>query len=156
MRLISGKTFNLNDYWDNDFNIKDIAYALSKQCRWGGHTMTWFSIAEHSVRVALRVKDWPKHALLHDASEYIYPDLPSPLAIKVPGYVKESKELQRAINKHFGLNYLMPEEVHQADLEIREWEFHNYVIKRNQGWSSDYARGMFFIMAQRVGIRISA
>jgi 5'-deoxynucleotidase YfbR-like HD superfamily hydrolase len=73
-----------------DVTIEDIAHALSNQCRFSGHVSEFYSVAEHSVRVARRVdslRNWTKtgfpevalYALLHDASEAYLVDMPRPL-----------------------------------------------------------------------------
>lgn len=66
-----------------DFDIVDIAHALSNSCRFTGHVREFYSVAEHSVRVA----QWLYHhglvvalgGLLHDASEAYLSDLARPI-----------------------------------------------------------------------------
>ncbi len=153
--LLGGKTFNIDYYEGNDFKIKDIATALSNQCRWGGHTLTWFSVAEHCVRVAWAVGDKSncvKAALLHDASEYIYPDLPSPLARKVKDYKAETVKLQKVIDDYYGVDSNQ-DVIKKCDLEIREWEWRHYVQYNNEGWSPKKAAEIFLMMATSLGIK---
>jgi len=65
----------------------DIALALARQPRFGGHTIDPWSVAEHSMVVALIVR-WRNphaaigslpelHGLLHDAHESVTGDIPS-------------------------------------------------------------------------------
>ena len=71
----------------------DIAHALSNTCRWTGHTSRFYSVAEHSVRVAERARELLAEVghglhtqllgalwgLLHDAPEAYLVDMPRPL-----------------------------------------------------------------------------
>lgn len=61
-------------------DINDIAHALAHTCRFGGHTKKFYSVAEHSIYVALHgTMLWRVYYLLHDAHEYLYQDIVSPL-----------------------------------------------------------------------------
>lgn len=115
-------------YWDriaeHDYNIEDIAHALSMKCRWSGHTSKFFSVAQHSVLVAALVP--PEHqlnALLHDASETYMPDFPSPLKwyLRDLGFMVLSdieKDVERAIAAKFKLQYPRPACIKVADLQL--------------------------------------
>ena len=48
----SGRQFWALDPRAEEIHIEDVAHALSMQCRWGGMVHTWYSVAEHCVRVA--------------------------------------------------------------------------------------------------------
>lgn len=65
--------------------VADIAHALANQCRFGGHSRSFYSVAQHSCLLADLVAAeggeasdqlW---ALLHDAAEAYLVDLPHPL-----------------------------------------------------------------------------
>ncbi|WP_406698585.1 phosphohydrolase [Singulisphaera sp. Ch08] len=101
----SGVKFHLLDPRPKDFVISDIAHALANTCRFAGHVSKFYSVAEHSVRVARFVAErtdyrpkWPEFgatirpsprilrpgdyvyaALMHDASESYLGDVPRPI-----------------------------------------------------------------------------
>lgn len=61
-------------------DIEDVAHHLSMQCRFVGAVNRFYSIAEHSIYAAmLAPRMYAPYFLLHDAHEYIYHDLTSPL-----------------------------------------------------------------------------
>lgn len=105
----SGKKFDLIDPKISDFDIKDIAHALSKICRFAGHTQRFYSVAEHCVHVAEWVekqdpdadKTLVRTALLHDAAEAYMCDLPRPLKGLLPGYKKQETHIEYYIAEAF-------------------------------------------------------
>lgn len=110
--------FHALDPRSGDFDIEDIAHALSLQCRFSGHTRVHYSVAEHSIRVADLCP--PEHklwALLHDASEAYLVDIPRPFK-RLPEFAFyreiEAKTME-AICDQFGLPRECPECVHKAD-----------------------------------------
>lgn len=116
----------------SDICIEDIAAALSKQCRYTGHTSRFLSVAEHSVRVAWRVQElkgskqeilW---GLLHDASEAYLCDIASPLKRQdeFTAYRVAERQVQEAVCSRFGLPFTQPPVVKTADLELLSTEAH--------------------------------
>jgi hypothetical protein len=110
-----------------DIHIEDIAHALSHLCRFGGHTREFYSVAQHSVRVARAVSRKNRLvALLHDATEAYLVDIPSPLKALLPDYRALEQGAWYAIADHYKLPRIIPEEVKVAD-ECALWtEFHDY------------------------------
>ena len=106
-------------------DVRDIAHGLAMQGRFGGHTRTFYSVAEHSVRVSLiaPAKDalW---GLLHDASEAYLKDMASPIKY-APGiefYLEAEARLMAAVAVRFGLSTKEPESVKRADVILLHTE----------------------------------
>lgn len=102
--------------------IEDIAHALSLQCRFGGHTQVFYSVAQHSVLVSRSVP--PADALwglLHDAAEAYLVDLPRPLkhhSVLGYEYRKIEARVMRAISERFGLPADEPSSVKIAERRL--------------------------------------
>ncbi|RUV69652.1 MAG: hypothetical protein EOR26_05075 [Mesorhizobium sp.] len=115
----SGKRFWPLDPMPDELVIEDIAHALSLQCRYGGHCVRFYSVAEHSVHLARHVSPpnrlW---ALLHDASEAYLADVPRPVKSHLTGYRDAEAGVMAAVVARYGLACTMPDEVHQADNRI--------------------------------------
>ncbi len=81
MMMLSGRMVDPLNLRAEDVDIRDIAQGLSTTMRFNGQTRRMFSVAEHSVNVARLIqrmghrKEVVRQALLHDAPEYILPDL---------------------------------------------------------------------------------
>lgn len=97
-----------------DINIEDIAHALSQQCRFTGHVRKFYSVAEHSVRVAEwlaagGLSTWTVFTgLLHDASEAYLSDIARPVKQQPEirqFYEAAEERLMLAIAKKFGFNW---------------------------------------------------
>ncbi len=96
--------------------LPDIAHALSHICRFTGHTRTFYSVAEHSVRVARLVPPADRlAALLHDATEAYLCDIATPVKAMLPGYAEAEDRLARVIADKWGVTYPWPESVKRAD-----------------------------------------
>lgn len=122
------KTYNGIYFWpldprEDEMNIEDIAHSLSMQCRFNGHITKFYSVAEHSVRVAAQcsIKNalW---GLLHDASEAYCTDLPSPLKSEMPTYKIMENRVQEVVCRKFKLPIKEPPEVKKFDLILRVTE----------------------------------
>lgn len=120
------QTYSGGRFWPCDpkpehVNIRDIAHALSNQCRFAGHVRKFYSIAQHSVLVSQNVP--PEHALwglLHDAAEAYMCDLPRPIKYE-PGmeaFKRAEKRIEAAIVECFGLTPGEPKAVKDADMRL--------------------------------------
>ncbi len=116
IQTFTGKAFYPLDPRSEDINSADIAHALSMLCRFGGHCVRFYSVAEHCVLLARAMPPvlrlW---ALLHDASEAYLVDVPRPIKPHLKGYREAEDRIQAAIFAHFGLAGPLPQEVKDAD-----------------------------------------
>ena len=133
----SGKSFDVLDPSPEMIDLEDIASALSKLCRFGGHAQQFYSVAEHCTlasRMAEKISPSDRvlmaWALMHDASEAYLVDLPRPIKGQLPDYVRLEDSIQQAISKRFDLPWPMPDEVHQIDGDMLAFELRKYMNVR--------------------------
>jgi hypothetical protein len=75
LQTVSWRWVNPFDPDPEQLDIRDIARALAKRCRFGGHCRVFYSVAQHSVIVSELVEQRGGDvedvfaALMHDASE---------------------------------------------------------------------------------------
>ena len=136
----SGRFFDLLRPEDYDYEINEIATALSHICRYTGHVNRFYSVAEHSVLVSRLVPDnLALCGLLHDASEAFVGDVSSPLKKLLPEYSRIEEAIQSAIARHWGLPYPFPSEIHEADKRMY-WQERQSVADngvRDRLWHQD-------------------
>lgn len=109
------KQFHFQDPRPDEIDILDIANALSKQCRFAGHTNEFYSVAEHSVYVSYMTAQDPLQGLLHDASEAYLVDMPSPIKKAMSQYGAVEETIMQAISKKFGFEWPKSEDCEDAD-----------------------------------------
>jgi hypothetical protein len=126
----SGVLINLHNPTVDMICIEDIASALSKVCRFGGHSNDFYSVAQHSVVVASLAPEYLcREALLHDAAEAYLGDVIKPLKnIIGAAYEDIEHKFMVAICKKFNLSADNLWEVKKYDKEALTIE-HAYFIK---------------------------
>ncbi|MEM7200275.1 MAG: phosphohydrolase [Planctomycetota bacterium] len=115
----TGRRFYITDPAP-DFNIQDIAHALSLTCRYGGHCKRFYSVAEHSVLVARIMEHCafgdPLEGLLHDATEAYVGDMPAPFKHLVSDFTALDEQLEEKLARWAGM--LWPR---QSAYKIADW-----------------------------------
>jgi hypothetical protein len=119
MQTYTGRKFYPADPHGDEVDIMDIAASLSNMCRYGGHCLRFYSVAEHAVHVAANVpNEFKLTALMHDASEAYLVDIPRPLKPSLTNYYELENQLMSVISKKFGTTWPLPDEVKYADNAI--------------------------------------
>jgi hypothetical protein len=159
------QTFTGRQYWPLDpradeICIADIASALSKLCRYGGHTQRFYSVAEHCVLMA-RSRECPPSlrlaALMHDASEGYVVDIIRPIKPHLTGYAAIENDNMALISEVFGFDWPMPAILKEMDSRIllderdqamsrppADWNIAGpHLGVTLQFWSPDEARAQF-------------
>jgi uncharacterized protein len=135
MQTFTGRQFYPEDPRPGDIDIEDIAHALSRVSRFGGHSEDMYSVAQHSVLVAqtvaaelaslygLGLADAPDiilWGLLHDASEAYIGDVVWPLkrAPEMKGYKEIEVRVMDAVVRRFDLIPGEPQVVKACDIKL--------------------------------------
>jgi hypothetical protein len=121
IQTFTGRPFWPLDPRPEDVVIEDIARALSNQCRFAGHTRSFYSVAQHSVLVSIHCD--PADALkglLHDASESYLSDVCRPLKVQpeMRPYREAEHRIMGVICDRFGLTHDEPASVRRADHQM--------------------------------------
>lgn len=99
------------------FDVRVIAAALSKLCRFTGHCRDFYSVAQHSVHVSEMVApEFAFEALLHDAQEAYLGDVATPLKRRLIDYQTHEVRVEAAMRMRFSLPVVPSPEVKHADL----------------------------------------
>jgi len=129
IRTFTGKYVNVLNPTADVICIEDIAHALSLTCRFGGHSLKFYSVAQHSVMCCNMMKEqYQLQALMHDASEAYLCDIPTPLKQHLSDYKKLEDRFMMVIANKFGFAYPLDEAVRQADGEMLEIEWHRVAM----------------------------
>lgn len=144
----SGILFDVFNPKIEDINIIDGAHGLSNLCRFGGHAPKFYSVAQHSVLCSLAygTPQEQMECLLHDLTEFVLIDLPSPIKRQIPEYVRIEENLQKIICERFNLTYPLSENTHNVDKKILEFEYNSFFEEPNESfefWTPEQAKERF-------------
>lgn len=141
IRLYSGVYFDPFEPDIDLIKIEDIAHGLSLQCRFGGHTKNFFSVAQHSCNVLLLAGGLA--ALLHDAQEAYLIDIPSPLKSRIIGYKEAEDHLAKMIAEKFQFQYPLEDYIKKSDNWALQIEWDTYVLNPGKGLTPKQAEKKF-------------
>lgn len=136
MQTATGRQFYPLDPRPEEIHIEDIAAALSKLCRYGGHCKHFYSVAEHCVLMAHAAPaEHALAALMHDASEAYLSDVIRPIKAHLVNYKAVEAALERAIAQRFSLVWPMPAAVKALDEAIIADEKMQAMLPAPVAWS---------------------
>lgn len=126
IQTYTGGVFHPFNPQPEEVHILDIAHALANTCRYGGHTLRFYSVAEHCALLAAYFfanndTSAARLALLHDAAEAYVMDVPSPIKPYIGGYATLEANIEVAVLERFGMFFTPPsvfERVTAADRAI--------------------------------------
>ena len=139
---VTGKHFDPMNPEKQEFDIIDIAHALSLICRGNGHIKFFYSVAQHSIACAEEAvargcsTEVILGCLLHDASEAYLSDVTRPVKKELPQYLSAEEKLQDAIWQHFIGRALTAEEqklIFEIDDLMLSAEFHQLMPEELNG-----------------------
>lgn len=160
------------DPWD--IRLADIAHALGKICRFTGHCVEHYSVAQHSVHVAELLRDQghaegvQRQGLMHDAHEAFVGDVASPIKWAMDGNAWETLERTHAcaVRSRFGIPWDLASAVKSADVVLlltekrdlmgpppEPWGIPGRPLwARITPWSAAQASARFLEWADRLGV----
>jgi len=123
LQTFEGKQLRIPEFNSDAISLRETATVLSRICRFGGRTRVFYSVAEHSIRVAECVAmlgGTPLeqfYALNHEGDEALLGfDPPSPLLRLLPDLRDLKRKAHVAYMKRYGLPVEIPAIVKRADL----------------------------------------
>lgn len=132
---VSGHVFHYATPAHSVLTLEDIAHALSNLCRYGGHTRTFYSYAQHAVLVSRLVPPADRlAALLHDAPKAVLGNVQTALKPLLPDYRAMEERVLQAIHQRFGLPWPVPASIHAAALIVRATERRDLMPQHTAAW----------------------
>lgn len=111
--------------------LSDVAYHLARSCRFNNAIEPHYSVAEHSILMAqyfltidLTKEEYNDRenlacqALMHDANEYLFGDIPATIKKLLPDYKLWEEPFERFVLNHFGLDGKLDPRVKKLDRQM--------------------------------------
>lgn len=140
--LYSGAKFDFDKPEECEFTLDDIAVPLSHICRFTGHTVHHYSVAQHSVMVADQmlaskspvVREQAYNGLMHDATEAFLGDVALPLKQILPDYQRLEERIEPVIMARLGLNVSRTDIIKRYDMRAMVTERHALMEDQDSKW----------------------
>lgn len=143
LQTYTGLAFYPLDPRTDDVRIEDIAHALARLCRYGGHCIRFYSVAEHCVLMAEKAPDELKLAtLMHDAAEAYLVDVPRPAKAALRDYANLEASIERVIFQRFNIPFPLPAEIKALDNAIIADEREQNMNPPPQPWKHSAGLGV--------------
>lgn len=148
MQTYTGGVFWPLDPDAAEIRLEDIAQALGKQCRYAGHCLRFYSVAEHSVLLSRTFEDrtLARYALLHDAAEAYLVDVPRPAKKSLTNYAAIENTILHKVFARFGLYTgmlpVLPVQIIYADDAILRDEMEQNMAPPPRPWRGVPERGL--------------
>lgn len=138
IQTYTGKKVNVPYMTKEDFDIIDVAHSLSLTCRYSGHCLKFYSVAEHSIIVAHLLEQYSlKDALwglLHDAGEAYFGDVVSPIKVLLPDFKLMEDNFLFSISNWFYLDWPMSRLIRDMDKQVLRMEQQSLMKKTDWIW----------------------
>lgn len=111
IKVAWGHYVDLSNPDPQTIDLRSIAAALSKICRFGGHCPRFYSVAEHCVHATRLARSEQVSVeaqitvLLHDAAEAYIGDMVKPLKISIPQFSEVERRIETAIELRFNVDF---------------------------------------------------
>lgn len=136
IETFTGKAFPFLSPSVDDFDIRDIAHALSNTGRFNGHGRHFYSVAEHSVHVSRLVHpSLALAALLHDGSEAYLTDVASPIKPYLTNYKELENTIMKVIAKKWVFSWPLDRLIKFADAIALSTEAQELIPSKGELWN---------------------
>lgn len=140
IQTYEGKQLRIPEWNHDAISLDETATVLSRICRFGGRTRVFYSVAEHSLRVAQCVADLGGtlfeqfYALNHEGDEALLGfDPPSPMLKLLPDLRDLKRKAHESYMRRYGLPVEMPAIVKRADLILLATEKRDLMLPTPEG-----------------------
>lgn len=131
----------------SDYTIEDVAHMLAQNNRYNGGCRYPYSVAQHSVNCSRIVApEFALEALMHDAAEFAFGDMTSPLKQRCPDYCSFLQAGEHEMSARFDLPLKLSPEVKLADMQMLKLEKEHLLAAPNAHPQADWPEWEDYIL----------